>query len=71
MKTTFALLIVASPISSSLFADTAIFAALPAEHEAMRKEVRLVGQPIELAGHKVSIGYHKGVIGVDSLHLTH
>ena len=46
--------------SSSLFADTAILVALPSEYDAVRKEVRLVGQPVELAQHKISIGYRKG-----------
>jgi adenosylhomocysteine nucleosidase len=45
---------------ASLFADTAVLVALPSELDGMRKEVRLVGQPVELAQHKVSIGYRKG-----------
>jgi adenosylhomocysteine nucleosidase len=44
----------------SLFADTVILVALPSELDAVRKEVRLVGQPVQLAGHRVSIGYRKG-----------
>jgi len=46
--------------SSSLIADTAILVALPAELEAVRFEVRVVGKPVELAGHRISIGYRKG-----------
>lgn len=34
--------------------------ALPSELDAVRREVRVVGQPVELAQHKVSIGYRKG-----------
>jgi adenosylhomocysteine nucleosidase len=41
-------------------ADTALLVALPPEQSALSREVRLVGQPMELALHKVSIGYHKG-----------
>jgi adenosylhomocysteine nucleosidase len=47
-------------VSTSIFADTAILVALPAELDSVRREDRLVGQPVELAGHKVSIGYRKG-----------
>jgi adenosylhomocysteine nucleosidase len=50
----------ASLVSSSLFADTAILVALPSELDGVRKEVRLVGQPVELAERNVSIGYRKG-----------
>jgi len=67
LKTRFiltALILLASP---SLFADTVILVALPSELDAVRKEVRVVGRPVQLAplgtglaGHKVSIGYHKG-----------
>ena len=42
------------------FADTAILVALPAEQSALSREVRMVGQSVELAQHRVSIGYHKG-----------
>ncbi len=41
-------------------ADTALLVALPAEQDAVRREVRLVGQSVDLAGHKLSIGYRKG-----------
>ncbi len=41
-------------------ADTALLVALPAEQDAVRREVRLVGQTVDLAGHKLSIGYRKG-----------
>lgn len=47
-------------LCSAAFADTAILVALPSELNGVRKEVRIVGQSVELAGHKVSIGYHKG-----------
>jgi hypothetical protein len=40
------------------FADTAILVALPAEQSALSREVRMVGQSVELAQHRVSIGYH-------------
>jgi 5'-methylthioadenosine/S-adenosylhomocysteine nucleosidase len=53
-------LFLASLPCSSLFADTAVFVALPSELDAVRQEVRLVGQPVELAGRRVSIGYRKG-----------
>jgi adenosylhomocysteine nucleosidase len=46
--------------SSLSFADTAILVALPAEQSALSREVRIVGQSVELAQHRVSIGYHKG-----------
>jgi nucleoside phosphorylase len=48
----------ASP--SFVFADTAILVALPSEQSALSREVRVVGQPVEIAQHKISIGYHKG-----------
>ncbi len=60
MKTTLPLVTAALLISPSLLADTVILVALPSELDAVRKEVRLVGQPIELAQHKISIGYRKG-----------
>jgi adenosylhomocysteine nucleosidase len=41
-------------------ADTAILVALPAEQTALSRAVRMVGQSVELAQHRVSIGYHKG-----------
>lgn len=41
-------------------ADTAILVALPSEQSALSRGVRVVGQSIELAQHRVSIGYHKG-----------
>lgn len=40
--------------------DTAILVALPSELNSLRREVRMVGQPAELAGHRISIGYRKG-----------
>jgi hypothetical protein len=46
--------------STLSFADTAILVALPAEQSALSREVRMVGQSVELAQHRVSIGYHKG-----------
>jgi nucleoside phosphorylase len=59
-KRAFRVLFLASLPCSSLFADTAVFVALPSELDAVRQEVRLVGQPVELAGRRVSIGYRKG-----------
>jgi adenosylhomocysteine nucleosidase len=47
-------------VSSYDLADTAILVALPSEQSALGREVRIVGQPVELAQHRVSIGYHKG-----------
>jgi adenosylhomocysteine nucleosidase len=47
-------------VSAQAIADTAILVALPSELDAVRREVRLVGQPVELAGHRVVIGYRKG-----------
>ena len=44
----------------SSFADTAILVALPSEQSALSRGVRIVGQSVELAQHRVSIGYHKG-----------
>jgi nucleoside phosphorylase len=41
-------------------ADTAVLVALPSEQSALSREVRIVGQSVELAQHRVSIGYHKG-----------
>jgi nucleoside phosphorylase len=43
-----------------VLADTAVLVALPSEQTALSREVRIVGQPVELAQHKISIGYHKG-----------
>ena len=51
---------VASVSLSSVLADTAILVALPSEQSALSREVRVVGQSVELAQHRVSIGYHKG-----------
>jgi nucleoside phosphorylase len=48
-----------SPIPH-IWADTAILVALPSEQDAIRREVRLVGQTVDLAGHRVSVGYRKG-----------
>jgi hypothetical protein len=55
-------IIAAVLISSSSFvlADRAILVALPSEQSALSREVRVVGQSVELAQHRVSIGYHKG-----------
>ncbi len=47
-------------LSCFALADTIILVALPSELDGVRKEVRLVGQSVELAGHRVSIGYRKG-----------
>jgi adenosylhomocysteine nucleosidase len=47
-------------VSRLSFADTAIVVALPSEQSALSREVRVVGQSVELAQHRVSIGYHKG-----------
>ena len=44
----------------STLADTAILVALPSEQSALSREVRIIGQSVELAQHRVSIGYHKG-----------
>ena len=41
-------------------ADTAILVALPSEQSALGREIKIVGQPVELAQHKISIGYRKG-----------
>jgi hypothetical protein len=38
----------------SAYADTAILVALPAEQSALSREVRMVGQSVELAQHRVS-----------------
>jgi adenosylhomocysteine nucleosidase len=46
--------------ASSVLADTAILVALPSEQSALSREARMVGQSVELAQHRVSIGYHKG-----------
>ncbi|MGH8767858.1 MAG: hypothetical protein ACREVT_06690 [Burkholderiales bacterium] len=45
---------------SFLVADTAILVALPSEQAALRLEIRLVGQSIDIAGPKVAVGYRKG-----------
>jgi adenosylhomocysteine nucleosidase len=50
--------LLASP--SFVLADTAILVALPSEQSALSREVRVVGQPVEMAQHRISIGYHKG-----------
>jgi len=47
-------------LASSALADTAILVALPPEQSALGREIKIVGQPVELAGHKISIGYRKG-----------
>jgi nucleoside phosphorylase len=60
LKTTLALGAVAFLISFSVEADTAILVALPAEQSALSRKIRIVGQPVEIAQHKVSIGYRKG-----------
>jgi nucleoside phosphorylase len=54
-----ALVLAVFPFASAL-ADTAILVALQSEQSALTREVRIVGQPVEIAQHKVSIGYHKG-----------
>ena len=46
--------------ASCALGDTAILVALPSEQGALSREVRIVGQPVEIAQHKISIGYHKG-----------
>ena len=46
--------------SSSGFADTAILVALPSEQSALGHEIKTVGQPVDLAQRRVSIGYRKG-----------
>ena len=46
--------------SGPSLADTAILVALPSEQSALSREVRMVGQSVDLAQHRVSIGYHKG-----------
>jgi adenosylhomocysteine nucleosidase len=43
-----------------LHGDTAILVALPSEQSALSREIKTVGQPVELAVHKISIGYRKG-----------
>jgi adenosylhomocysteine nucleosidase len=60
LNTSLALVTAAVLVSSSSLADTAILVSLPSELDSVRREVRLVGQPIGLAQHKVSIGYRKG-----------
>ena len=47
-------------ISNLSYADTAILVALQSEQSALSREVRIVGQPVEIAQHRISIGYHKG-----------
>jgi nucleoside phosphorylase len=42
------------------FAETAILVALPSEQTALSLQIRVVGKPVELAGHRISIGYHRG-----------
>jgi len=44
--------------ASCVLADTAILVALPVEQSALSREVRVVGQSVELAQHRVSVGYH-------------
>ena len=46
--------------ASLLRADTAILVALPSEQSALGREIKIVGQPIDLPQHRVSIGYRKG-----------
>jgi adenosylhomocysteine nucleosidase len=46
--------------SAPVLAETAVLVAVPTEFDGIRKEVRLVGQKIELTGHRISIGYRKG-----------
>jgi len=53
-------IVIAFVVSSPGFADTAILVALPSEQSALSQEVRIVGQSVELAQHRISIGYHKG-----------
>lgn len=60
MKALLALPFVVVLPSALSLADTAILVALPSEQSALSREVRIVGQPVELAQHRVSIGYHKG-----------
>ena len=47
-------------ISNLSHADTAILVALPSEHSTLCREIKIVGQPVELAQHRISIGYRKG-----------
>jgi len=47
-------------LATSALADTAILVALPGEQSALSREVRIVGQSVELAQHRFSVGYHKG-----------
>jgi 5'-methylthioadenosine/S-adenosylhomocysteine nucleosidase len=56
---TLGLAVFLSPIPH-IWADSAILVALPSERDAVRREIRLVGQSVDLAGHRVSIGYRKG-----------
>ncbi len=60
LKAASATLVLAVLFIGSVFADTAILVALPAEQSALSREVRMVGQSVELAQHRVSIGYHTG-----------
>lgn len=60
MKLGRAIFLFAFVAAFSVFADTAILVALPSEQDVLRKEVRIVGQPVELASHRISIGYRKG-----------
>jgi 5'-methylthioadenosine/S-adenosylhomocysteine nucleosidase len=52
--------IVCLQLASQALADTAILVALPSEQSALGREIKIVGQPVELASHKISIGYRKG-----------
>ena len=42
------------------FADTVVLVAFPSELDGMRREARVVGQPVDLAGHRVTFAYRKG-----------
>jgi adenosylhomocysteine nucleosidase len=44
----------------SLLADTAILYALPSELDALRKEIRMVGEPVRIADRQIHVGYRKG-----------
>jgi nucleoside phosphorylase len=60
LRSVCAVAVAMSVSSPCVLADTAILVALPSEQSALGREIKIVGQPVELAQHKISIGYRKG-----------
>ena len=60
MKTALVLLTTFLLNASRLFADMAILVALPSEQGVLSKKLRMVGQPVAIAGHRLFVGYRKG-----------